>query len=524
MAAAAAAVFHVYTLFRSQVAVGAREQLRATRRELKVPLSVRRSQRWDDVRYLLEVQLGLHRAAGRRHNLSMLSGMFMSTLAANGFAWADDLRLSPCDDIHENDVLVLRRQPLPRALSLYVPRCFQQEEEEAKAVEEEEIGVSDGGGTGDEEALIFRAMDANPFEVKKASSSKANAVAPATQKHASDFSLNDDGDPQPPPHYVCDTCETRGHHFRVDCRAGGDSGDSSSTRAPKKARKAYGIPKAFLAPVTAGGTSGGSGTLLKTTLGGELVYDNRLAAAAAAAVFPSSSSSPTPLSSTLPPVDVFPEIEVEVEAEADPDASALLNTCFSVEGCCSDFVQTRRRRRQRRRHLYNDDNNDNDNDVDFVGGVDFDFQPWLDRSDAAAAAAEAEVWRRTATHGRPRLQSMCTHWLRGLCSKGRACEYQHVFNAASMPICKFFLHSVCMNGDECAFKHVLPPSSRRVHPCVAYALGFCARGTSACPFQHVKRETPCRADFVEAGGDGTATAFDLFVGVWEAAFGMKPAY
>ena len=36
------------------------------------------------------------------------------------------------------------------------------------------------------------------------------------------------------------------------------------------------------------------------------------------------------------------------------------------------------------------------------------------------------------------LQTVCRHWLRGLCMKGNACGFLHQFEAARMPVCRFF--------------------------------------------------------------------------------------
>ena len=35
-------------------------------------------------------------------------------------------------------------------------------------------------------------------------------------------------------------------------------------------------------------------------------------------------------------------------------------------------------------------------------------------------------------------QTVCRHWLRGLCMKGNACGFLHQFEASRMPVCRFF--------------------------------------------------------------------------------------
>lgn len=516
-----ALVVVVYTLFQSQVdrlssTAAAPAGDRATRRTL----ATCGSRRWDDVRYLLEVQFGLHRSSSRRHSLSMLSGMLLQTFTLSNFEWSHDRRLLPCDEIRDNDVIVLRRQPLPRALPVYVPRRFVTADGAvAPGDADGSVAPADGAVAPaddvDEETLISRAMSANPFHLLQ----QSRRHAPRHEQHASDFPLNADGDPRPHDDYVCATCDTRGHHFRVDCRAGAgnddDDDEAAAPRAPKKARTAFGIPKTFLVAVAPSSSSSGTGGALLKTAQGELVHDARVAHAQtfAAAVASADAVVPPPTTTTtLPtPTPTPPLLHPPCFSPPPTDASILLELGLSVE-----FPTTRRRRRRHREREENDDHASSSSVI-----VAFDFEAQLVHRDAA----EDDARRRTAVPATRKLQSMCTHWLRGLCSKGWACEYQHVFNSASMPICKFYLHSVCSNGDECAFQHVLPPSASRrgLRPCCpAYALGFCAAGAATCGFQHVKREEPCRGDFVDFPKTATGeSAFDVFVRVWESFFGVK---
>jgi cleavage and polyadenylation specificity factor subunit 4 len=440
--------------------------------------------------------------------------MLLQTFALSNFEWSHDRRLLPSDEIRDNDVVVLRRQPLPRALFVYVPLRFAaivDADADVEPVVVDDVVDLDV----DEETLISRAMSANPF--LNVQQTRRGAARPLRQdQHASDFPLNANGDPQPHDGYVCATCDARGHHFRVDCRAGGGNDDddggggATALRATKKARTAYGIPKTFLvAAPESGTTSDGGGSLLKTAQG-ELVHDARVshaqtfAAAVAEVAIPI--LPPLAADAVLPPPSFS-----SGDPAAPPAASVLLQLGLSVE--FTKTIHRGRPRSNRKRAPLHDDTGE-----DTVVVVEFDFEAHLTHRDAA----EDDVRRRTALPATHKLQSMCTHWLRGLCSKGWACEYQHVFNSASMPICKFFLHSVCSNGDECAFKHVLPPSASRrgLRPCCpAYALGFCAAGAAACSFQHIKREEPCRGDFVDfPKGEG---AFDVFVRLWESFFGIK---
>ena len=38
----------------------------------------------------------------------------------------------------------------------------------------------------------------------------------------------------------------------------------------------------------------------------------------------------------------------------------------------------------------------------------------------------------------PIYNTMCKHWLRGLCKKGFNCEYLHIYDMSKMPYCHFY--------------------------------------------------------------------------------------
>lgn len=50
-------------------------------------------------------------------------------------------------------------------------------------------------------------------------------------------------------------------------------------------------------------------------------------------------------------------------------------------------------------------------------------------------------------------QTVCRHWLRGLCMKGDLCGFLHQYDKARMPVCRFFrLYGECREQD-CVYKH-----------------------------------------------------------------------
>ncbi|KAM4058094.1 zinc finger c-x8-C-x5-C-x3-H type (and similar) domain-containing protein [Hirsutella rhossiliensis] len=81
---------------------------------------------------------------------------------------------------------------------------------------------------------------------------------------------------------------------------------------------------------------------------------------------------------------------------------------------------------------------------------------------------------------------VCKHWLRGLCKKGKHCEFLHEYNLRKMPECNFFMRNgYCSNGEECLYLHVDPMS--RLPPCPHYDMGFCPLGP-LCSKKHVRRK------------------------------------
>jgi hypothetical protein len=49
-------------------------------------------------------------------------------------------------------------------------------------------------------------------------------------------------------------------------------------------------------------------------------------------------------------------------------------------------------------------------------------------------------------HSRTVSDTVCKHWLRGLCKKETTCEYVHEYDLSRMPLCQFFqTYGTCGN-------------------------------------------------------------------------------
>lgn len=82
-------------------------------------------------------------------------------------------------------------------------------------------------------------------------------------------------------------------------------------------------------------------------------------------------------------------------------------------------------------------------------------------------------------------QTVCRHWLRGLCMKGEACGFLHQYDKSRMPICRFFrLYGECREQD-CVYKH----TNEDIKECNMYKLGFCPNGPD-CRYKHAKLPGP----------------------------------
>ncbi|XP_057471592.1 30-kDa cleavage and polyadenylation specificity factor 30-like [Actinidia eriantha] len=137
---------------------------------------------------------------------------------------------------------------------------------------------------------------------------------------------------------------------------------------------------------------------------------------------------------------------------------------------------------------------------DGEGGLSFDFEGGLDagptnptasvpsvqsESVATAAAAAAEPVAINPAGRRSFRQTVCRHWLRGLCMKGDACGFLHQYDKSRMPICRFFrLYGECREQD-CVYKH----SNEDIKECNMYKLGFCPNGPD-CRYRHAKLPGP----------------------------------
>lgn len=105
----------------------------------------------------------------------------------------------------------------------------------------------------------------------------------------------------------------------------------------------------------------------------------------------------------------------------------------------------------------------------------FDFDSWI-RKHLGLQEVEKKKYSENAV--------VCKHWLRGLCKKGDACEFLHVFVLSKMPECWFFSkYGECSNQD-CLFLHIDPNSKSK--QCLWYNRGFCKHGEN-CRNKHYKK-------------------------------------
>ncbi|KAM0907962.1 hypothetical protein ACQ4PT_015769 [Festuca glaucescens] len=133
------------------------------------------------------------------------------------------------------------------------------------------------------------------------------------------------------------------------------------------------------------------------------------------------------------------------------------------------------------------------------GGLSFDFEGGLDPAPAVGGLASSSAdpgaiggggGADGGGHGRGRgrgsyRQTVCRHWLRGLCMKGDACGFLHQFDKARMPVCRFFRDFGECREADCAYKH----SYDDVKECNMYKMGFCPNGPN-CRYKHVKLPGP----------------------------------
>ena len=82
-------------------------------------------------------------------------------------------------------------------------------------------------------------------------------------------------------------------------------------------------------------------------------------------------------------------------------------------------------------------------------------------------------------------QTVCRHWLRGLCMKGDDCGFLHQFDQARMPVCRFYAKYGECREPDCVFKH----STEDMKECNMFKLGLCIHGP-LCRYKHTRRPGP----------------------------------
>ncbi|KAL4586318.1 hypothetical protein LXL04_010954 [Taraxacum kok-saghyz] len=129
-------------------------------------------------------------------------------------------------------------------------------------------------------------------------------------------------------------------------------------------------------------------------------------------------------------------------------------------------------------HRSTDLNSNNDNDPSSASAVNVNSAS----GDTPAAVTAPNFSGRRSNSYR---QTVCRHWLRGLCMKGETCGFLHQYDKSRMPICRFFrLYGECREQD-CVYKH----TTEDIKECNMYKLGFCPNGPD-CRYRHAKLPGP----------------------------------
>mmetsp|Transcript_6005 Transcript_6005/g.37281 ORF Transcript_6005/g.37281 Transcript_6005/m.37281 type:complete len:150 (+) Transcript_6005:311-760(+) len=128
----------------------------------------------------------------------------------------------------------------------------------------------------------------------------------------------------------------------------------------------------------------------------------------------------------------------------------------------------------------------------------------------AAKNSQQLVAIQTAGHQKNFRQTVCRHWLRGLCMKGESCGFLHQFDPSRMPVCRYYAKYGECKEPDCVFKHSLDD----IKDCNMYKLGFCIHGP-LCRYKHTRMagpppppetveclQKPVRPNFVQSRGGG----------------------
>ena len=107
---------------------------------------------------------------------------------------------------------------------------------------------------------------------------------------------------------------------------------------------------------------------------------------------------------------------------------------------------------------------------DADGGLSFDFEGGLEAAGPAGGSAPSGApqtaiintntqvaavltVQKTQQARKNYRQTVCRHWLRGLCMKGDACGFLHQYDKARMPVCRFFAKFGECREPDCIYKH-----------------------------------------------------------------------
>lgn len=406
-------------------------QVSLTSSDPKHYMAVAGNDKWENVRYCLEKQMGCFKFTlpTKVVQNSYLTGVYQYSITGLPAGTS----VTSKTQVYAGDIITVSRLPQPKHLHAYIPPKYWSDlgdttstsagasSQENEDVEREEVALTEEEKL---EALFQKSSD-------MAATSFLPPIVVRLLKqriqHPTDYATLT----TPHPLFVCQYCSAQGKHFHTLCPYTETDARQNTTELVTKVRRIVGIPKSRLRYATEE----------EISLGQYYLNENNER------------------------VVILEKKEQETTKDVPKMPSKKKPTVKLNQHTVQLIVL---------------------NEEEYEAQLQFDFEDYIEEQDRLEKEREDKFYE-SHPELRKKKNQICTHYYRGMCHKGKLeCEFLHSGDENYIAICQFYVNDQCTEVN-CMFRH--PPKHVFNNTCNAFKRGFCEKGSS-CKYKHVKYKHP----------------------------------
>lgn len=353
-------------------------------------MAVAGNDKWENVRYCLEKQMGCFKFTlpAKVVQNSYLTAVYQYSITG----MAAGSPVTSKTQVYAGDIIVVTRLPQPKHLHAYIPAKYWSDLGDTTS------SISDPSPTVEQSAPQTEEEKLEALLQQSSDMSATSFLPPVVVRllrqriqHPTDYATLT----TPHPLFVCQYCSAQGKHFHTLCPYTETDARQNTTELVSKVRRIVGIPKSRLR----------SATDKEISMGQYYLNENN--------------------------EKVVILEKVEQEAASTPKV---------------------KQKKQPKKIFQNNYQVIILNEEEYEAQLQFDFEDYIEEQDRLEKEREDKFYE-SHPELRKKKNQICTHYYRGMCHKGKLeCEFLHSGDENYIAICQFYVNDQCTEVN-CMFRH-----------------------------------------------------------------------